>query len=521
MKLRHWKTRWKFLLALVLLVGAYFAYSTISHLYYEHQLAAYLAELDAREPGWSWEDRFARLPQLKPEDNAAMELRAIMRLLTLDEQRMALGVNEWSKGFYLHDNSNIAQANRDFLADHPNALLPQLNREALTSILTGSPCPEALQRVRNLKRFQDGLFEHKYRPILSMSLLPDVQCIRNLGILLSWSAASNLEMNKPEAAATDISSILDVVRVYDHDPFFISCLARTAIVQKACHATHRLLAQTLAPSTQMLKQLQLDFQAEEQRVISLPEVLRWERAILDHDLKLLHSGEYTLRKYLETRLSQFGGIHTVTGWNWFDANFVEWFPQAILGTWGQPKDYACERLEYLRFMDRMLSIAAKPEHCWVEEITRSINQATGVTPFVFKLQSSESDYQEYRRRSHLFLPQIAKAILIHRARCRCIAAALAAERYRLAKGSWLTSWEQLSPDFMASVPLDPFTGKPLILKPLSDGLMIYSVGWNGTDENGAIFPVDRQIYGDIGYRLWNPSERRKEMSKEIEENLKK
>lgn len=106
-------------------------------------------------------------------------------------------------------------------------------------------------------------------------------------------------------------------------------------------------------------------------------------------------------------------------------------------------------------------------------------------------------------------------MLSYRAHCRCIATALAAERFRLENGDWPTKWEQLAPKYVPSVLLDPFTGKPLFLKALPDGLVIYSVGYNGNDDGGEIFPTDKQYYNDVGYRLWNPAQRGMDMGKEL------
>ncbi|MFT3878058.1 MAG: hypothetical protein QM703_00180 [Gemmatales bacterium] len=75
----------KVMLTLALIAGVYFVYRSIRSYYYEKQLAEVIARLDTAEPGWQWEDRFARLPKLSKEENAGEEIKAIMRLLTLDE----------------------------------------------------------------------------------------------------------------------------------------------------------------------------------------------------------------------------------------------------------------------------------------------------------------------------------------------------------------------------------------------------------------------------------------------------
>jgi len=60
------------------------------------------------------------------------------------------------------------------------------------------------------------------------------------------------------------------------------------------------------------------------------------------------------------------------------------------------------------------------------------------------------------------------------------------------------------------VPADPFDGKPLRLGHLPDGLVIYSVGPDKTDDGGKI---DRSHPGapgtDLGFQLWDPDRRGK------------
>jgi hypothetical protein len=69
---------------------------------------------------------------------------------------------------------------------------------------------------------------------------------------------------------------------------------------------------------------------------------------------------------------------------------------------------------------------------------------------------------------------------------RCAIAALAAERYRLAHGAWPPSLAALVPHYLSAVPLDLYAGKPLRLRRLGDGLVIYSVGLDGSDNGGQI-----------------------------------
>ncbi|MGE0609356.1 MAG: hypothetical protein AB7O62_19850 [Pirellulales bacterium] len=70
------------------------------------------------------------------------------------------------------------------------------------------------------------------------------------------------------------------------------------------------------------------------------------------------------------------------------------------------------------------------------------------------------------------------------ARCRVIDAALAAELYRRQQGTFPAKLDDLVPEFMPAVPLDPFTGTPLKMAVRGSNLVIYSVGADNLDDGG-------------------------------------
>src|SRR5205823_1706695 len=81
--------------------------------------------------------------------------------------------------------------------------------------------------------------------------------------------------------------------------------------------------------------------------------------------------------------------------------------------------------------------------------------------------------------ARLFLPSITKLAQLSirvRAQLRCAVVALAAERFRLAKGRWPKDLAELIPGYLKQVPLDPYDGKPLRFRSVADGLAIYSIG---------------------------------------------
>jgi len=81
---------------------------------------------------------------------------------------------------------------------------------------------------------------------------------------------------------------------------------------------------------------------------------------------------------------------------------------------------------------------------------------------------------------------------------------IASERYRLAKGYWPTSMNDLIPTYLKAIPTDPYSGKPLLYRVLSDGIVIYSVWFDGKDDGGFVLVDPVQGIKDKGFRLFNP-----------------
>src|SRR5690606_10361919 len=67
---------------------------------------------------------------------------------------------------------------------------------------------------------------------------------------------------------------------------------------------------------------------------------------------------------------------------------------------------------------------------------------------------------------------------------RCLDATLAARRYRLQHGQPPQRLTDLVPNFLPEVPLDPYSGQPLLMLVDAQTLTIYSVGRNRVDDNG-------------------------------------
>ncbi len=72
--------------------------------------------------------------------------------------------------------------------------------------------------------------------------------------------------------------------------------------------------------------------------------------------------------------------------------------------------------------------------------------------------------------------------------------ALALAAHKAEKGSWAKTLSELSPAYLKQVPVDRFTGGPLVYKPTGGEYVLYSVGANGIDDGGRGREDDPQAY---------------------------
>jgi hypothetical protein len=87
-----------------------------------------------------------------------------------------------------------------------------------------------------------------------------------------------------------------------------------------------------------------------------------------------------------------------------------------------------------------------------------------------------------------------KAVVAHE---RLLTAELALRCYASTHGGGPARLEDLVTNYLSKVPLDPFTGQPLIYKPQSTNWLLYSVGPDGLDDGGR--PAGRGVMskGDL------------------------
>jgi hypothetical protein len=99
-------------------------------------------------------------------------------------------------------------------------------------------------------------------------------------------------------------------------------------------------------------------------------------------------------------------------------------------------------------------------------------------------------YSPYKVQALMLYPAIGRAVekfaaiqsSIDLARIAC-----ALERYRLAHGQYPETLDALAPQFIGKLPHDIINGQPLHYRREANGqFILYSVGWNETDDGGTV-----------------------------------
>lgn len=101
---------------------------------------------------------------------------------------------------------------------------------------------------------------------------------------------------------------------------------------------------------------------------------------------------------------------------------------------------------------------------------------------------------------HTLMPAYSRVIslnLKNTAQLRSARTALAVQKYRLMNNKLPDSLDNLVPDYVESVPLDPFDGQKIRYKKLEKGFVIYSIGEDKTDNGGKESSKDSKKKNDL------------------------
>ncbi|NQU09945.1 hypothetical protein HQ590_04075 [bacterium] len=288
-------------------------------------------------------------------------------------------------------------------------------------------------------------------------LLPHLHTLRQLARLYALRACAALANGQPDRAATDLQTIFRLADCLEHEPLLVSQLVRVAIAQRGLQVAWEGLGRHQWSDDQLAA-----FQDDLRRMDFLAggvRALQGERAALIDTLEPLIGRRRDLQNYA-------AGLENDTPLLSLSVVPRGWLYQNLVS--------AC------RFYDEHFFSA-------VDLTERRVHPRT--------IDSSESRLSAMPRTPYtvlvkLFVPALSACQLRFAATQTAVDAATVAcalERYRLVHGQLPEQLDDLAPRFLDPLPHDIITGEPFrYRRTAGDQVLLYSVGWNETDDDGAV-----------------------------------
>jgi hypothetical protein len=455
------RRRWPIYVALffLLLIGGPLGYYFYVAWALTGSTAAAVAETDRLDPRWRLADMDADRKVYAPEENSALQVIKVVALI----------------------GNRSPTAHRDY-EDAFEGLLPQhqLTAEQI-DIIRGAfdGLGEGLAEARKLKDMPGGRFALKWSPDWISTILPDQQNARTVIGLLQHDAMLRAQDGDPDLALESCMALVNAGRALGDEPLLISFLIRCAGGAIASASVERILAQgfpTEAPMAELQKRLKQERGDVDAHFLN---GVRGERA-----------GTHQLFEAIADGKVKIGGVMGMMkggGQPSLPERLLDHFPVILT------KDYP----SHLRHMTEIVEIAKLP----LEQ----------------RLDKYKAQDEELRRSASLLtrllapaVQKVAQASLRIPSKLAAVEVALACERFRLEHKRWPETLDELvKAGKLEAVPADPMDGRPLRYRRLADGVVIYSLGGDKQDNQGALHPDNwHQEGGDWGVRLWDPGRRR-------------
>jgi hypothetical protein len=431
-----------------------------------------LAETDAQDPRWRWEQIDEDRPGVPDERNSWPLLERIARTPAgADPEFKNLPADQ----FFAVETPANRRLDRDTLR------MFAFPTGAIVSPGNGGIPKRDHDLALSLYDFPQGRYPLRLTADVLSTCYPHAEAVRAAARLLEMEGELRLDENDPAGTARAIRATLHAGAMLRGEPAMLSQLVRLALRVRAARRVERLLGMT-APDDATLAALQghLTAEATEQPFVV---GLRGERAARHVLCENLRSGEASLELFRRL-ISQTVADPSAPAWSLRQLDG----DQALL----------------LRNMNRALAIATLPPEqqapLW-DEYDRDVRAVWA--------EARPAGRHALAALLLIALGRTADKAQHDRALLASACAALAAERFRRAKQRWPETLAELVPAYLPAVPVDPYSGKPLLYKHLPDGMAVYSVGKNGVDDDGvSLSPTPDDPDADLGIRLWSQAQRR-------------
>jgi hypothetical protein len=416
------------------------------------QLDDIVESLDSSDPNWRLEEIERTRAKLPEADNSA---RVVVKAFSLlgGGGFPPKGFDEKLRGVHRAPNVRLDQARGSFLEREMRARAT------------------AVVEARRLAGMPHGRHHLRFGRNPLGTNLTEQQNTLSVAGLLRFDAMNRAQKGDVRGALESCRAALNAARSLDDDPFVTSQFIRGACVSLACNAVERVLAQGEASEADLAR-LQGLLDTEEKHP-TLLVAIRGQRAVLDDLFTRMETGRLSTREAIPMDWrSRLLGVS-----------------QATLR-----RDHA----QVLELLTRLADAARLPEPGQAAEVLKAEREirsrSRDTLQIMIMLRGMDKTSTLTRRKS---------------AQVRSLTALLAVERYRLKNGDWPEKLDDLVPALLPAVPLDPHDGKPLRYRKRGDGVVVYSVGDDRSDDGGKFDRDNPSAAGtDQGFELWDVKARR-------------
>lgn len=299
-------------------------------------------------------------------------------------------------------------------------------------------------------------------------LIPHEAFIEEVCLRLDLRACAELAAGQADRALDDVKLNLCMSDSLKAEPFLFSFVVRAAVLHLATHSIWEGLEEHKWSDAQ-LKELQT-LLARYDLIADLKRPLEAERAAGILTADLLEKGKFRLNELADDPNPTRGSAANVFG-------------KIMPHGW-----YDFEKLNYTRLYDLQLNGAFGPR---TKEVLP--DKVAAGTNAVEKAFAGGNILNRLFIRHQLLAVIMVPALdnMFKRAAVAQVTTdqallACALERYRLAHGQYPDQLDALTPEFVSALPRDVIGGEPYKYRRTADTFVLYSVGWNETDDGGKV-----------------------------------
>jgi hypothetical protein len=337
---------------------------------------------------------------------------------------------------------------------------PQPQSPAADVLLALSKYDPVIEELRQAGRRPYSRFPLEYdADDPAAIMLPHLAIFKGCAKVLQLRTCAELQLGQTERALDDVSLSLRMVEALRTEPILISHLVRIAVVNI-----------TLQPVWEGLA----DHRWSDEQLRTLDQELSKLDFLLDYRFAM--RGEVTFSSGVVDYLRRTGNLGAIFGGsdNSPDAARIL---RLIPSGWFYQNQLRCERFMFQWYVP----LADQEQRIISPTSARHADAA---------LASDTSHPAPFNLLEREMLPALgaaARKFALGQANVDLARVACALERYRAAHGSYPEMLALLAPQLMETILHDVINGQPLHYERTADGrFVLYSVGWNETDDGGKV-----------------------------------